>query len=628
MIFKKYKNCLTVILITSFCFGVSDISYAANCSTTISPYSLSCSISSNGASFTGGSLIIESNVIVTNNSTFFPDGKFTLPMNFINNGIIQSPQSSTNTNSLIGTTFGLNTFENNGSLISNNIGGVYINATGSTVANFINNGSIIRNSNFEAIRNRGTIDNFTNNLIISGGVGIQNTTQGVITTLTNIGTIEGGILNRYNSTSPQFDGLITTLNNLQGASNIPLNYSGKLPINYNIIINSNTEYGKLDVTGGVGLTNFNIASGSNVSNITYPSVLKGLSSSNLTTTSGIFGSSVWTLKEVVSNTWDLLLSPLIAAVAGPSSADTQKSLENIANGLRNTLIIQNSAISNSLNYDCKVFNNKKICLSIGARNTTTSFNNSLNDTSGIIVGAYQPHPKIRFGLYVDQNSQINNVDNSINLLNNKPIVGLFAAWNQNQDGSGMEVKLSAANGQKNAKIIRPIIDTSEPGSGVSRLTSQGLQITAKYGFVVKKKTTITPYVGMRFNENKIAKYTEADSNEVTTPLSYSAIYSNATTLLAGLEISHKFNSRFSLFASANIESDTNATNGIYSATGINGLSTINLNSNPIKTRRFASAGAYFDIADNQRISVVGVYRQESSQALSTTTAIATYNIGM
>jgi hypothetical protein len=104
--------------------------------------------------------------------------------------------------------------------------------------------------------------------------------------------------------------------------------------------------------------------------------------------------------------------------------------------------------------------------------------------------------------------------------------------------------------------------------------------------------------------------------------------SNATTALAGVEFAYKFNPKFTLFASANLESDTNVTNGVISATGVNGLTPINLNSNPAKTRRSAIAGAYYDVAENQRVGLLGIYRQEPSQSESSTTAIATYHIGM
>jgi hypothetical protein len=313
---------------------------------------------------------------------------------------------------------------------------------------------------------------------------------------------------------------------------------------------------------------------------------------------------------------------------GPSAADTQQSLVNVAGGLKNTVTQQNTVVSNSLNYDCAVFDKKNACVSVSTRNTSSSADSNLNDTSGVIVGAYRPHPKLRVGLYVDQNSQSSPQGNAITISNNKPLVGFFAVWNQNADDSGIQVKLSAANGQKNTQITRPIVGTSEAGSGSTQLTSQGIQITAKYGFVVKKKGLIRPYLGIRFTENNVAKYTEGGSSSVTAPLSYTGIYTNATTALAGVEFAYKFNPKFTLFASANLESDTNVTNGVISATGVNGLTPINLNSNLAKTRRSAIAGAYYDVAENQRIGLLGIYRQETSQSESSTTAIATYHIGM
>lgn len=82
------------------------------------------------------------------------------------------------------------------------------------------------------------------------------------------------------------------------------------------------------------------------------------------------------------------------------------------------------------------------------------------------------------------------------------------------------------------------------------------------------------------------------------------------------------------FASARVETDTNTSNGTYSATGITGLTSINFNANPVKTRPTATLGAYYDIEKNQRIGVTGIYRQEAYQAVSTTTVMATYTIGL
>jgi hypothetical protein len=74
------------------------------------------------------------------------------------------------------------------------------------------------------------------------------------------------------------------------------------------------------------------------------------------------------------------------------------------------------------------------------------------------------------------------------------------------------------------------------------------------------------------------------SEAVKAPLTYSALDTNATTVLAGLGASYKGIAQTVLFASAGVEADTNMANGTYSATGVTGLTAINFNSNPVRTR--------------------------------------------
>jgi hypothetical protein len=251
-----------------------------------------------------------------------------------------------------------------------------------------------------------------------------------------------------------------------------------------------------------------------------------------------------------------------------------------------------------------------------------------------LIAAYRPHANYRIGAYADQNLSVNNAGSTVNLGNNTPLIGIFGAWNERLDGTGTEVKVSAAYGQKNTTITRSVVGSgdgaSEAGSGSSTLNSQGAQITAKYGFAVTDKAMVSPYVGMRYTQNNMGGYTEGSSATVTAPLTYSALKTNATTALAGLGASYRVIPTVTTFASAGVETDTSTSNGTYSATatGINGLTPVNFNPNPVRTRPTATVGAYYDIAKNQRFGVTGIYRQEAYQAVSSTTVMATYTIGL
>ena len=490
---------------------------------------------------------------------------------------------------------------------------------GSIIGTVINdgviNGRLFSRASITTITNTGTIDGSTSSSIIQGD-------GGAIGTITNTGSIfNSNALADISNTG--VGATITTLNNGQGAGNThgALNYEGALPANYNIIITSASNYGKLAVNGVSGSTTFGIYTGSTVSKGTYSSVLTGVTSSNLSNSSGNYNGFTWVLNNSSGSIWDLIVN-------GASTADTQQSLVNTSAALQNTFTLQNTVLANSLSYDCNVFGANNVCVSAGGRNTQVSAANGLNNTSALLIAAYRVMPSVRIGAYADQNLSVNNAGSTVNLGNNTPLIGLFGAWNERLDGTGTEVKVSAAYGQKNTTVTRQVVGTSEAGSGSSQLNSQGAQVTAKYGFGVTPDVIVSPYVGMRYTQNNMGGYTEATTSSVTAPLTYSALNTNATTALAGVGAQYRFIPQATAFASAGVESDTNTSNGTYSATGVAGLTPINFNANPVRTRPTATLGAYYDIQKNQRLGITGIYRQEAYQAVQTTTVMATYTIGL
>jgi len=312
------------------------------------------------------------------------------------------------------------------------------------------------------------------------------------------------------------------------------------------------------------------------------------------------------------------------------TADTQRSIVNTASALQGTYTLQNSVLANSFSYDCNVFGANNVCVSAGGRNTAVSAANGLNNTSGLLIAAYRPHPNYRIGAYADQNLSVNNAGSTVNLGNNTPVIGLFGVWRERADAIGTEVKVSAAFGRKDTTITRKVVGTSDPGSGSSTLNSQGAQITAKHGFAVMPEVIVSPYVGMRYTQNNMQGYTEGSSEAVTAPLAYSALNTRATTVLAGVGVNYKVNPTVTTFASAGVEADTKIANGSYSGTNsdISDLTAVNFNANPVKVRASAVLGAYYDVEKNQRFAITGAYRQESYKSVSTTTVMATYMVGL
>jgi len=530
-------------------------------------------------------------------------------------------------------------------LIMNNVGGLItaisssgnngpiepsgIFNNGGTITTIFNAGSIVStggsnnngpNAAYGIFNNGGNINQIINTGNISATTGT-----------TTLGSNEGATGLYGNG------GTIGRLINGQGGSGATANqtaltYSGTLAANYNIIVSSPTHYGQLSVSGSSGSMSFGIFSGgtyagqvvaaSSLTKGTYASVLTGINQSNITgSTAGNYNGFTWRLNNSSGSIWDLI-------VTGASTADTQQSLVNTSAALQNAFTLQNTVLANSFSYDCNVFGANDVCVSAGGRNTQVSAANGLNNTSALLIAAYRVMPSVRIGAYADQNLSVNNAGSTVNLGNNTPLIGLFGAWNERLDGTGTEVKISAAYGQKNTTVTRQVVGTSEAGSGSSNLNSQGAQVTAKYGFGIVENVIVSPYVGMRYTQNNMNGYAEVTSASVTAPLTYSALNTNATTALAGVGASYRFIPQAAAFASAGVETDTNTNNGAYSATGITGLTPINFNANPVRTRPTATVGAYYDVEKNQRVGITGIYRQEPYQAVQTTSVMATYTVGL
>jgi hypothetical protein len=205
-----------------------------------------------------------------------------------------------------------NTFINSGSgsinATSTSSLGYAFNNEGSNLT-FSNSGTLIgtstsadgagfRDRTGAAITNSGTIRGTSTS---GAGYGLYLTGNNATITNSSTGTITGstaGIFNSGTGVTINNSGTITKINN----SSSSLSFTGKLPQYYNIIINSNSSYGKLSSTTPSESLIFGINSGSVVSTgTTYQDVLTGVSASNLSSLTGSYGAYNWTLASDGTN---------------------------------------------------------------------------------------------------------------------------------------------------------------------------------------------------------------------------------------------------------------------------------------------------------------------------------------
>jgi hypothetical protein len=490
-----------------------------------------------------------------------------------------------------------------------------------------NTGTISTTGNLYAIGNNSEIKVFNNSgLITTSGtsnvISNNNVGDSIIDTLTNTGTISAtrsgyyGIRNNH---------VINTLNNSQGDGNTAgaLTYTGILPTNYNIIINDSDHYGQLSGTSVTGSTAFGISANSLITSRLYTGVLQGLADGRVSAVrTGTYDNMSWTLalQSGSSTNWDLTFS-------GASLTQTQISLAAQAQRLRSVFnsTIASSNFANMNTYDCNLFDQNNMCISAGGRYTSID-NPSSNHSAAVVTLGYKVSPNIRIGAFLDQ-SVNNNTPTGINISNKNPMMGAFAVWNKNADGLGYQVKLANAYQDKDVTTTRDAEAISEAGTGKTNLNTQSYVGELSYAFQYQDSTIVRPYFAVRYSNIKQDAYTEDTSASVTAPLTYAKLGDRSTTALMGVKLNHSLTSRTNLTASLGAEQDLDHQVDKLTATGVAGLTSENFNNNIKRTRPVASAGAYYAVAKNQRLSGEVYYQQLPFQSTGSATAYFNYMIG-
>ena len=575
----------------------------AACSSSISPYAEDCDGS--GVDWLSGDLTINQGVNLSNTASF----DFKSTGSLINNGSISN----------------LNAFDialilgNGGSLIS--ITSIVNSSTGTiaapggqsgvqtfnsvTISSFLNDGTIGTGAQYGFYgQSANTINSFVNNGTLSGSVyGLKMDFDGQIGTLTNSGIIDDIYIDTPSPT------IIDTLNNLQGKSTSDiLNYDGRVPNNYNIIINSTSDYGQIKFTTISSTTNFGVYSTSSVdTSATYSSVIDGLTSAELNnTTTGtvtLSGTSyTWTLTDADSDlVWDLNF-----ASSGPSAADTQTSIQAIKGQLQGSLnsLTAGANFANMNTYDCNFFDSKGGCFSFGSRYTDVQ-SPSMQTNSFVATGGYKIDNHFRIAGFIDQNLN-NNTAHNIDIENKGPLVGLIGVWNQNANQLGWQIKVANAYQSKDASIKRSVTGTSEAGSGKTDIDSQSYVAEFSYNYAATSSLLLRPYMALRYALVKQEGYTETG---VDNPLTYNSIRDRSKTALVGLKVKKQLTDKVVAKGSVGLEHDLSHKTDNLEVSGVSGLTSESFTNKLDKTRPVASVGADYYIDPTQRLSATAFYQE-------------------
>ena len=314
---------------------------------------------------------------------------------------------------------------------------------------------------------------------------------------------------------------------------------------------------------------------------------------------------------------------------------------------------QRYAVLNAVTeYDCNRFDKYNFCISAQAR--ATGFGTQATG-AGVFNIAYRPLPQIHIGAFIDYQAAAGNPASSGSpiavTLNNggvqygydNPTFGGYAGFSQsgysgNLINTGLQVMVSGAYNPGKVSVTRalimnpylPFVD-AQPGSGNASLNSSVIRGMVGYGIALTDRATLMPYGGIRFTDVTRGAYMENYSTIVLQPLMYNSFYERLLTGFGGAMLNGKITDRFGAIIGLGVESDftryANSFSG-YSPIAIENMSSFSFDHGGTWNglRPTANAGAYYEVAPNQRISVNGFAGQQAWTSRTYATGLLGYQI--
>ena len=153
-----------------------------------------------------------------------------------------------------------------------------------------------------------------------------------------------------------------------------------------------------------------------------------------------------------------------------------------------------------------------------------------------------------------------------------PMVGGSLVWNQKDNHSGYEMKLSHAFQQQNLALTRPKVGVSIKGTGETQMTAYDTAAEIKYNYQ-GNTLTISPYGVLRYSNKTIDSFTETTADY---PLTYNEISAKTLALIAGIKFIKPLTTSINLNGALAVNHNIHHTIDNLTPSGISGLQTIDL----------------------------------------------------
>jgi hypothetical protein len=311
----------------------------------------------------------------------------------------------------------------------------------------------------------------------------------------------------------------------------------------------------------------------------------------------------------------------------PSAQSTRDSLSMVQQDSAKINNLVAGRTSGALGNDCGTFGSTGGCIGF---NFSTSKATTGDLRSGNVVISTKLGQILtdhyRVGIFLDRAFTKPTIG-TVQYKNVGPIVGGFAGWNANLDGTGLGIVGSIAKTNTGTYIIqRPQLEYAEAGSAAIPTNSLAYQVKASYNVPIYGSLTATPYLGLRHTKLYVDGYTETGA---VFPLSIDSYKQVTSDLLGGVSFSMPITENITASVSAGLVRNlTNAPGSFNVTSEIHNMFTFETK-NPGKkyTSGALGAGLTYEFIPNHKVGVNVGWQQRSLIDMNVKSFGLNYTVG-
>jgi hypothetical protein len=288
------------------------------------------------------------------------------------------------------------------------------------------------------------------------------------------------------------------------------------------------------------------------------------------------------------------------------------------------------SVRRTLDYDCELFDENGASITYMTHFDSYESQNfgggSYGELSGTLLGAKRINEELHIGGFLDwrdYGDEIQGIDN----VNRLPIMGAFASYSQNANGTGLQARFSVASESGQADFSHAaLMDNGASVSGESDYDSYGVGAEAGWGIRLMDSHVVTPFASINHLASTRDAYSDSSAADVQDQFSYDSYSAEYTTATLGVRFNGQVISNVKYVGSLGVESVLGGDTDTYALAGQFGNASYNAQDVITDWSFNTSAGVIYMVNDTTSMMLSGYVRQMEGGQNSTGASLS-YNIG-